>query len=94
MLYLVIAKDALDTEAPARRQRVRPTHVDELTPLAKNGTVKLAGAILSDEGVAIGSAMLMEAESEAGVRSMLERDIYAREGVWSEFEIYPFKQAF
>ncbi|MEX2541864.1 MAG: YciI family protein [Trueperaceae bacterium] len=94
MLYLVIAKDALDAEAPHRRQRVRPAHLADLTPLAEDGTVKLAGAILTDDGAAIGSALLVEADSESTVRSLLEGDVYSREGVWSTFEVYPFKQAF
>lgn len=94
MLYLVIAKDALDPEAPQRRQRVRSEHITDLTPLADDGTVKIAGAILTDEGAPVGSAMVMEATSEADLRHLLAGDVYAREGVWSTFEIYPFRQAF
>lgn len=94
MLYLVIAKDALDAEAPARRKRVRPIHLEELRPLVDDGRAKVGGAILSEEGEAVGSALLLEADSEASLRDLLERDVYSREGVWGEFEIYPFKQAF
>jgi uncharacterized protein YciI len=93
MLYLVIAKDALDAEAPNRRQRVRPVHLEELRPHLASGTIRLAGALLGNEGAALGSALLVDAESEAAVRTLLEEDIYSREGVWSDFEIYPFKQA-
>jgi uncharacterized protein YciI len=94
MLYLVIAKDSLDAEAPNRRQRVRPVHLEEIRPHLEAGTVKLAGALLTDEGAPLGSALLVEGENEGAVRSLLEGDIYSREGVWSSFEIYPFKQAF
>ena len=94
MLYLVVAKDAQDDQAGGRRQSARPAHLEALTDVVKEGKVKLAGAILDESGAARGSALLIEAEDEAEVRGLLERDIYSRERVWERFEIYPFKQAF
>lgn len=92
LLYLVIAKDSQD--AAARRQAARPAHLEALTDVVKEGRVKLAGAITDDSGSPRGSALLVEAEDLAEVRRLLEDDIYSREGVWGEFEIYPFRQAF
>lgn len=94
MLYLVIAKDAEDAQAPSRRKEVRPSHIEALTDAVKEGKVRLAGAILDDSGSPRGSALLVEAESETEVRQLLEGDVYSREGVWERFEIYPFRQAF
>jgi uncharacterized protein YciI len=94
MLYLVIAKDSPNPEAPTRRLQVRPVHLEELNKSVERGVVKLAGAILGDAGAAVGSALLVEADGAEQVRLLLERDIYSREGVWGSFEIYPFRQAF
>lgn len=94
MLYLVIAKDANDAQAGYRRRQARPVHIKALTNVVQEGRVKLAGAILDEAGAATGSALLVEAASEAEVRELLECDVYSRDRVWERFEIYPFKQAF
>lgn len=92
MTYLVIAKDGRDADAPARRARVRERHLEAIRPLVEAGRVPLGGALLDDAGTMIGSAMLLEADSEEEVRALVERDIYTREGVWVEVEIHPFRQ--
>ena len=93
MLFLVIAWDGTDAEAPARRLRVRAAHLEGARALATDGVMPLGGALLDPEGGMIGSAMLLEAEDEAGVRRLLEADVYHREGVWRSFEVYPFRRA-
>ncbi|MDZ7799346.1 MAG: YciI family protein [Trueperaceae bacterium] len=93
MLYLILAHDATDDQAPARRQRVRPRHLEGVRPLVDEGRLQVAGALLDEEGVMRGSMLLLEAEGEAEVRTILERDVYAREGVWARFEIWPFARA-
>lgn len=93
MLYLILAHDATDDQAPARRQRVRPQHLEGVRPLARDGRLQVAGALLDEEGAMRGSMLLLEAEDEAEVRTILERDVYAREGVWARFEIWPFARA-
>lgn len=93
MLYLVIAKDGTDPEAPARRQQVREAHLEGARRLAESGAMQLGGALLDDADTMIGSAMVLEAEDEAAVRALLEADIYHRGGVWRTYEIYPFRRA-
>lgn len=93
MQFLVLAHDGTDAEAPARRQRVRPQHLEGIRPLAEGETLILGGALLDEEGGMIGSAMLFEAEDEEAVRALIEGDIYFREGVWQNFQILPFKRA-
>lgn len=92
MLYLVIAKDGTDPDAPARRARVREQHLKEVRPLVEEGRVRLGGALL-DEGRMVGSALIVAADSEAEARALLERDIYSRAGVWRDVSIYPFRRA-
>ena len=94
MLYLVIARDGQDPEAPARRAAVRAQHLEGARPLAEHGTMKVGGAILDAQGGMIGSALILEADDEAAVRALLEQDVYHRAGVWRSYEIHPFKRAF
>ena len=93
MLFLVIAKDGTDAEAPARRQRVRERHLEGARTLAANGTLQIGGALLDPEGGMIGSALVLEAEDELAAHRLLEADVYHREGVWRSYEVYPFRRA-
>jgi uncharacterized protein len=93
MLFLVIAKDGTDPDAPARRQRVREAHLEGARERAASGVMQVGGAILGADGGMIGSALIVEAVDEAGLRALLEDDVYHRAGVWRSYEIYPFRRA-
>jgi uncharacterized protein len=93
MLFVVIAKDGTDADAPARRQRVRADHLEGAQALAASGALQVGGALLDDGGRMIGSALIIEANDEAGLRALLEADVYHRAGVWQSYEIYPFRRA-
>ncbi|ADI13153.1 YciI family protein [Truepera radiovictrix] len=93
MTFLVIAKDGTDPDAPARRQRARQRHLDEIRPAVDAGRVRLGGALLDGAGTMIGSALLLEAPSLEAARELLENDVYFKEGVWQQLEIYPFRRA-
>jgi uncharacterized protein YciI len=93
MLYFVTAHDHADEGAPERRSRVRQAHLDALKPLVDRGTMQVAGVYLDDDGVMRGSMMLIEADNEAAIRTLLEQDVYFRERVWERFDIRPFKRA-
>mgnify|MGYP002621011527 CR=1 FL=1 len=93
MLFLVIARDGTDPEAPARRQRVRAQHLEGARALAERGDLQLGGALLDDAGTMIGSALLLEADDAEAARRLLAADVYAREGVWQQVEIHPFRRA-
>ena len=93
MLYIALAHDGTDPEAAARRQRVRATHLEGIRPAVDSGMLQLGGAILDDAGTMIGSVLLLEAESADAARDFIDNDIYSREGVWQNVEIYPFQRA-
>ncbi|MFW5920975.1 MAG: YciI family protein [Polyangiales bacterium] len=93
MLYLVLAHDATDPDAPARRAAVRPRHLEGIRALVDEGRLQVGGAFLDDDGVMRGSMMLIEAEDEASLRRLLDDDVYRRERVWERFEIRPFARA-
>ncbi len=93
MLFLVIAKDGTDPEAPARRQAVRDEHLANIKPSVEAGILHVGGAILDDQGNMVGSALIAEAESKEDLQKFLDNDVYTKTGVWKSFEIYPFKRA-
>jgi uncharacterized protein len=93
MMYIVIAKDGTDPEAPARRQKVRTKHLEKVQSSVDSGFLLLGGALLDKEGGMMGSAMLLEATSEEEVWAFLKNDIYSKGKVWQHFEVYPFRKA-
>jgi uncharacterized protein YciI len=93
MLFMVIAKDGTDTDAPARRQAARARHLEGAKELAAAGQLVLGGALLDDTGAMIGSVLLLEAEDAAAARALVAADIYTEGGVWQQVEILPFKRA-
>jgi len=93
MLFMVIAKDGTDAEAPARRQAVREQHLANVQPNVEAGILQVGGAIMDDDGNMIGSALIAEAASKEELMEFLNNDIYSKAGVWQSFEIYPFLRA-
>ncbi|KAJ5238551.1 hypothetical protein N7468_003170 [Penicillium chermesinum] len=83
--------------AQAKRLEVRPSHLENAKALTAAGSIVAGGALLEShpaEGEAPvfkGSMMMVVAEDEAAVRALLEKDIYAREGVWDleKAQVYP-----
>jgi len=93
MQYLIVARDGKDEAAPARRAKVREEHLVGARALSERGVLVMGGALLDDAGGMVGSAMIIEAGSEAEVRELLAADSYSRGGVWREFDIWPFRRA-
>lgn len=93
MLYVVIAKDGTDSEAPARRTAARPAHLEVATELHADGRLVTGGALLDDAQNMIGSMLILEAANEEEARRLIEEDVYTRSGVWQEYEIWPYKKA-
>lgn len=94
MQFLVIAHDGTDEGALERRMAVREEHLAVARGLHESGVLKVGGAILSDVGGMIGSAMVIEADSEEQLSELLEADPYRRGDAWQRFEIWPFRRAF
>lgn len=93
MLYLVVAKDGTDEDAPARRTAARAAHLEKAAQLFEGGQLVSGGALLAGQQM-IGSALLIEAESEDEVRALIERDPYTVGGVWNDYQIWPYRKAF
>ncbi|KAE8373450.1 hypothetical protein BDV26DRAFT_272114 [Aspergillus bertholletiae] len=81
-----------------KRLEVRNQHLEGVRPLVENGSIVCGGGTLDSHPAAgetpsfNGSALIAVAETEAEVREMLSKDIYARSGVWDvdNVKIIPF----
>jgi uncharacterized protein len=93
MQFLVIARDGDDAEAPARRTRVRPAHLDFIQPLVDRGQILIGGAILDPSGAMIGSTVLAEFETRDELDEWLRSDPYVTQQVWRSIEVHPFRTA-
>src|SRR5579864_8069753 len=74
MQWLVIARDGTDPEAPERRARHRPAHLEGAARLQAAGHLLMGGAILDDSGRMIGSAAVAEFATRAGLDEWLRTD--------------------
>jgi uncharacterized protein YciI len=93
MLFSVLAMDGTDEGAPARRAAVRKQHLEAVQAHVDAGRVRLGGAFLDDAGNMRGSFLLVEGESAAEVRALMESDIYFTSGVWQSLEVKAFRIA-
>jgi uncharacterized protein YciI len=87
-LFAILCKDkpgALET-----RLATRPVHLDYLNN-SKN--LKLAGALLGDDGTAIGSLLIVEAEDLAAAQAQADGDPFTAAGVFESIEVRPWRLA-
>ncbi len=91
--YLVTAYDYTDTEAFERRASVRPHHLDSVRELKAKGNYVLGGAILNADDKMIGSAMVVQFNSEEELEAWKISDPYFTQKVWETIDIKPFKVA-
>jgi len=93
MQFLLVAYDGTDSEAPERRMRARPEHLEKIAILKKNGEFLLGGAILDDDGKMIGSMIVYEFSDRQALDESLKKEPYINHGVWERIEIRPYHLA-
>ncbi len=94
MHYIVIGKDGKDSEAQDRRMSARPDHLQKMKDLKSEGHFVFAGALLDDAGEKmVGSAIVVEFDSESGLQSWLASEPYINGKVWENYEVHQFKVA-
>lgn len=92
MLFAVICKDK-----PGHLQvriDTRPAHVAYLDALNAEGTLKLAGPFLDDDGKPCGSLVILEAADLAAAESIAANDPYAGAGLFDTVEVRPWNWVF
>lgn len=93
MRYLIVAYDGTDPEAPARRQRHRPAHLENATRLQHEGHLLIGGALLDDDGNMIGTAAVADFDTREELDAWLASDPYAVGGVWQDVTVVPYRVA-
>jgi uncharacterized protein YciI len=85
VLWGAYCENALEKRAPFREE-----HLARLASLKEQGVLITLGPTEGSTHV----FGIFEAETCEGVRTLLEQDVYWREGVWTELAVYPWIQAF
>ena len=91
--YVIIAQDGRDAEAIDRRWQNRPAHLEGARKLKDQGAFITGGAILDDNGTMRGSVMILQFESEEGLKKWMAEEPYIQNGVWKEIQVKPFRVA-
>lgn len=85
VLWGSYCENVLEKRAPYRQ-----AHLDRLAQLKEKGTVVILGPT-KDAKKVFG---VYEAEDEAAARKLVEDDAYWQNGIWTEYEVYEWIQAF
>ncbi|KAJ3286415.1 hypothetical protein HK104_009049 [Borealophlyctis nickersoniae] len=92
--WLVVAKDAKDHNALARRLEVREKHLARAAAAKKEGKVLVGGALLDENADRmIGSMMVLTVPTKKAVEEFIAEDVYVKNRVWETWEITPFRPA-
>lgn len=76
------------------RMDTRPAHLDHLNKMNAEGTLKMAGPFLDDEGKPNGSLVIVEAQDMAAARALAEADPYYQAGLFEKVEVKPYNWVF
>ena len=77
-------------DALTKREPFREEHLQRLTNLKKEGILMTLGPTKCNRYV----FGIFKSENIEHIRSLIKEDIYWREGIWTDFEIYSWIQAF
>tara|TARA_B100001029_G_scaffold37741_1_gene28985 strand:- start:141 stop:410 length:270 start_codon:yes stop_codon:yes gene_type:complete len=77
-------------EALLKRIPFREEHLKRLSFLKKEGILITLGPTKCNKYV----FGIFKAEDIEFIRSLIKEDVYSREGIWTDFEIYSWTQAF
>jgi uncharacterized protein YciI len=87
MQFVIIASDGKDSEAPLRRQKARPDHIQNTNDNMKH--MIMGVATLDDQGGMNGSVMVVDFPSREDLDAWLGSEPYAVQGVWKEITVVP-----
>ncbi|KAI0298123.1 hypothetical protein B0F90DRAFT_1632930 [Multifurca ochricompacta] len=83
--FAVWAPDYTDPEAAQRRLAIRAEHLEGIKRLVGEGFIKYGGPVADPESKILnGSLLVVEAESAAAARAVLEKDPYWANNVWDK----------
>lgn len=88
-LFAAIIKDAPNTDAA--RAELRQPHLDHIEASVPH--LSLAGPLVDDAGIAIGSLLIVKAENADDARAKVQSDPFFAAGIWASIDIIEFKAA-
>tara|TARA_B100001029_G_C14935611_1_gene380217 strand:- start:415 stop:684 length:270 start_codon:yes stop_codon:yes gene_type:complete len=77
-------------DALVKRTPFRPDHLQRLSLLKEKGTLITLGPTKCNRYV----FGIFQAENIDYIRSLIREDVYWQKGIWTDFEIYSWTQAF
>ena len=90
MHFLITAYDGTDSQAGARRSKVREQHLEGVRKAIVEGKHLYGAAILDENNNMIGSIMIVDYPSkEVLVSEWLNSEPYVTGGVWKKIDIKP-----
>ena len=89
MQVIITAYDGTDSEALARRMAVRPRHLENMKKVMEEVRVLCAGGITNEEGVPVGSFLIMDFPSQEMLDNYLKTEPYITEKVWEQVKVEP-----
>ncbi|NKL34216.1 hypothetical protein GFL49_10395 [Rhizobium leguminosarum bv. viciae] len=92
MLFALLCKDK-----PGHlnvRMDTRATHIEHLNKLNAEGTLKIAGPFLDDDGKPCGSLIIVEAESKEAAHALADADPYAKAGLFESVDVKAYNWVF
>lgn len=93
MQWLIIARDGTDPEAPERRRKARPAHLENAARLQAKGHLLVGGALVDDDGGMVGSACVAQFATRDELDAWLSNDPYVTGGVWQDIQVMPYRVA-
>lgn len=88
MQFLILAHDATDAEAPARRMAAREAHLKTIAEYKAKGNMILGAALWDDARTKMnGSVIVAEFESREALDAWLQNDPYVTQQVWGEIQV-------
>lgn len=93
MQFLVIAYDAKDEDAPARRMAARDAHLETIARYKATGNMRIGAAILDESGKMVGSCIIADFPTRQGLSAWLAEEPYIQQKVWEEVQILDCKIA-
>lgn len=87
MQFMITAYDGTDGDALARRMKVQPQHLENMSKVREMGHVICAGGLLDDDGKMKGSFLIMEFDSRKQLDDYLETEPYMKSNVWQDVRV-------
>ncbi|OMH79303.1 hypothetical protein AX774_g7298 [Zancudomyces culisetae] len=90
--YLATFRDHSDPDALQRRLSVRESHLEVARKLKNSDKIiEHVAALLDENDRMVGSMFIINADSEAEVKEVLQKDLYYTSNVWDKDSLYIHK---